>query len=270
MKPLYILMITIIAITSCAQKSISAKHNKKMNITVMCYNIHHGNPPSKPGVIDVTAIADVIKKQNADVVALQEVDVNTRRSGNINEAELISEKAGYPYYYFAKAINHDGGEYGVAILSKHQLIDTITLRLPTKPSTNGEPRVLALATLQLPGGEKIRMACTHLDAQKQDDNRLLQIDKIVDYATSEKLPLIIAGDFNAEPDSKVIQTLDKKFTRTCTQCEPTIPQVNATKAIDFIAFSPKHQFSVLQHRVIKEEYASDHLPIVATLQFLHK
>ena len=52
----------------------------------MSYNIHIGNPPSKPGIIDMKAIIKAIKIENPDLVALQEVDVNTNRSGKINQA----------------------------------------------------------------------------------------------------------------------------------------------------------------------------------------
>ena len=50
-------------------------------LSILTYNIHHANPPSKPGLIDVDAIAAVIVKLRPDVVALQEVDVYTNRSG---------------------------------------------------------------------------------------------------------------------------------------------------------------------------------------------
>ena len=75
----------------------------------MSYNIHHCNPPSKAGLIDVDAIAAVLKKEGPEIVSLQEVDVFTRRSGGIDQAAQIAEKAGYPFFYCAKAIDCDGG-----------------------------------------------------------------------------------------------------------------------------------------------------------------
>ena len=52
----------------------------KNQLTVLSYNIHHANPPSKPDFIDLPAIARVIKESGADVVALQEVDRDCRRT----------------------------------------------------------------------------------------------------------------------------------------------------------------------------------------------
>ncbi|HEX5024776.1 MAG TPA: endonuclease/exonuclease/phosphatase, partial [Agriterribacter sp.] len=40
-------------------------------VKVMSYNVHHCNPPSKPALIDVDAIAKAIRQQNPDIVALQ-------------------------------------------------------------------------------------------------------------------------------------------------------------------------------------------------------
>lgn len=251
-------------IVSCSTQKNTGSPATASQLTIMSYNIHHANPPSKAGVIDIDAIAAVINKQKPDIVALQEVDVNTGRS-KINEAVILAEKTKMNFY-FAKAIDHDGGDYGVAILSRYPLSGGATHKLPTAAGTNGEPRVLATANIEL-NGKKYTIACTHMDAQRSDTNRLLQIDAITDILQKETNPVILAGDLNATPGGKVIDILDKYFTRTCTQgCGFTIPQINPTKTIDFIACKPAGSFTVLSHTVIDEQYASDHLPVMATLK----
>jgi endonuclease/exonuclease/phosphatase family metal-dependent hydrolase len=236
------------------------------NLKILTYNIHHANPPTKPNVIDIEAIANVIKKQRPDIVALQEIDVHTERSGKtVNEAKEIALLTGMKYY-FARAIDYSGGEYGVAILSKFPMKKMTANLLPTAEGTGGENRTVATAIIILPGNKKIVFACTHLDAQKNDTNRLLQIQKIADILLAEKLPVIIAGDFNAVPLSGVINILDKYFTRTCSDCGFTIPVINPTKTIDFIAYKPSDKFTVIEHQVIDEKYASDHLPVLAVLK----
>ena len=253
---------------SCSgQKKATTAANNTSSITVLCYNIHHANPPSKPGVIDIDAIVNVIKNAAPDIVALQEVDVHTNRSGKeLNEAEAIAAKTGMKAF-FAKAIDYDGGEYGVAILSKHPVTDFQKFALPTVASTKGEPRILATAVIELPGNKKIRFACTHLDAQRPDTNRILQMEKIVELLKGERLPVVLAGDLNAVAGSSVINTLDAHFSRTCTEnCGFTIPETTPNKTIDFIAFSPG-KFSVKEHRVVAETYASDHRPVLARLGY---
>jgi endonuclease/exonuclease/phosphatase family metal-dependent hydrolase len=238
--------------------------DKAVELRVMAYNIHHCNPPSEPGKINVEAIVETIREQQPDLLALQEVDVMTGRSEHIDEARRIAEALDM-HYYFGKAIDHDGGEYGVALLSRFPISEEQTHRLPTQEGTGGEPRVLATVKVALPGGESIRFGSTHLDAQKEDVNRLLQIKAIGEIASQETLPMIIAGDFNAPPESEVIEILDQHFRRSCQDCSPTIPVINPTKAIDFIAFRPQASFEVKNHEVISETYASDHLPVFTVL-----
>lgn len=257
---------TILLSISCGVKPYAGKLKHKPELSIMSYNIHHANPPSKAGYIDIDAIAAVINKHKPDIVALQEVDVNTRRSG-MNEAVTLAAKTKMNYY-FAKAIDHDGGDYGVAILSRYALSGGITHKLPTAAGTNGEPRVLATAAIEL-NGKKITIACTHMDAQRSDTNRLLQINTITEILKKEANPVILAGDFNAVPGGAIINVLDQHFTRTCTtNCGFTIPQINPTKTIDFIAYKPANSFTRLSHTVIYEPYASDHLPVMATLKKL--
>ncbi|RYZ56618.1 MAG: endonuclease [Chitinophagaceae bacterium] len=242
-------------------------NTRSKTISILSYNIHHVNPPSKPGVIDLAAIANVIKQQNVDVVALQEVDVHTNRSGaSLHQAEELARLTGMQAY-FAKAIDYDGGEYGVAILSRYPMENMKNNPLPTDDNTKGEHRTLATATIVLPGNQKFVFACTHLDAQRDDVNRQLQIKKILELLQKESLPVVIAGDFNALPTSSVIQQLDRFFTRSCVVlCPYTIPEMAPNRTIDYIAFTPAKNFAVLSHSVIDESYASDHRPVKAVLQ----
>ncbi len=242
---------------------------KPFIIRVMTYNVHHCNPPSKPGIIDLSAIAQAIRAQNPDLVALQEIDVHTERSGAFNQAEELARLLNMQFF-FGKAIDHGGGDYGVALLSKYPLTETTVHRLPTKAETKGEPRILATAKVFLPNGTAIRFGSTHLDAQRDSVNRQMQVSEISRISAGEKLPFIIAGDFNAPPQTAIIKDLDQHFTRTCQVCEPTIPVDNPSKAIDFIAFTPSKNFKVIKHQVIPERYASDHLPVVAELSLSSK
>jgi len=259
------ILLLLLCMASCVSKPISPARRDTNSVKLMSYNVHHCNPPSKQGMIDVDAVAAVIKKENPDIVALQEIDVNTGRSGKINQAALLATKAGYPSFFFARAIDFDGGQYGITILSRYPLSNTRIHRLPTDEKMGGEPRVLATATVTLPGNKVLTIGCTHLDAENDPASRLLQVGEINRIAGEITTPFVIAGDFNAGEGSSVINILDKQFTRTCQQCKPTFPDSDA-RAIDFIAYRPQEHFSVGEHRAIPETYASDHFPIVATLQ----
>jgi endonuclease/exonuclease/phosphatase family metal-dependent hydrolase len=236
------------------------------SLRIISYNIHHANPPLKPGVIDIDAIVAVLKKYPADIIALQEVDVYTRRSGNINEAKAIGDALGMQAF-FGKAIDHDGGYYGVALLSKFPLKDTLVARLPMDTASKGEPRILIMATVKLPSGLAVTISCTHLDHRKDPRSREMQVTEINAAAKKSELPFIIAGDLNAEPASGVIQLLDQTFQRSCDECPFTFPDIKPDRTIDYIAFKRSKGIKALSHQVIPAPFASDHLPIHAVILF---
>jgi endonuclease/exonuclease/phosphatase family metal-dependent hydrolase len=238
----------------------------RTQLRVLSYNIHHASPPSKSGQIDIEAIAKVIRAAKPDLVALQEVDVNTNRSNGIDQAKQLCLKSGMKHSYFAKAIDHDGGEYGVAILSNFVMTATHSFPLPDDPSKPSEPRILAIATVQIPGSGELHFATTHLD-HTDEANRLLQMQQIRQMANLHQTPMLLAGDFNAQPISETIKILDSTFKRTCNPCDPTFPQLKPDRTIDYIAFKPESRFKVISHQVIAETYASDHRPILSVLEF---
>ncbi len=247
-------ILLILLITACDTTKKIASNNE---FTLLTYNIHHANPPSKPGVIDIDAICNVLKLANADVIALQEVDVRTNRSDNIDEAKEIAKQLGMSYHFF-KAIDHDGGDYGLAILSKLPMKNPQTIALPQVEKA--EQRILALVQVKVKN-KWVYIANTHLDALRSHKNRLAQMQFIMNKTSAIKLPILLCGDLNSLPTSEAIGILDKHFTRTCLDdCLPTVPQTTPRNTIDYVAIknSSWQQKSI---EVIEETYASDHRPI---------
>lgn len=242
-----------------AQKKATDNNILKV-LRIMTYNIHHGNPPSKPGVIDLDAIAKVINASKADIVALQEVEMGVNRSGGVNEAKILGEKTGL-YYHFFKAIDHDGGDYGIALLSRYKIEDVKLIPLPQK--TKAEDRVLGYATIKV-GNQKIILANTHLDANDEDDNRNVQMERILKEFEHVSMPVILCGDLNSIAGSEAVNLLDRQFKRSCSgDCPATFPETNPKVTIDFIA-TKSVQWQLLKHEVIFDSYASDHRPVMAT------
>jgi len=87
----------------------------------MSYNIHVGVGMDKK--LDLPRIAAVINGQRADLVGLQEVDRGVERTGRIDE---IAELANLTHmdYAFAFNLKYQGGQYGVAILSRYPIRST--------------------------------------------------------------------------------------------------------------------------------------------------
>lgn len=251
------------SITLSINISAQTEPGKDYELRVLTYNVHHCNPPGTDK-IDVDLIAKVIREQTPDLAAIQEVDVYTNRSGKINQARLLSEKTGMKYFYFGKAIDYNEGEYGVMILSRFPLTDTITYPLPSAAPDKDEARVLATATVTLPGNKTIRFASNHLEAYNAESRRR-QATEINRIAANTPIPFIIAGDMNATEKSDVIQILDKEFVLTCQNCENTFVEAGETGAIDYIMYRPGPAFHLKSHQVIQNHTASDHMPVLSVL-----
>ncbi|WP_285054492.1 endonuclease/exonuclease/phosphatase family protein [Pedobacter ginsengisoli] len=235
---------------------------QQRTLKIMTYNIHHGNPPAKEGLIDLEAIAEVIKGQAPDLVALQELDVLTKRSGNIDEVKKLTELTGMQAF-FSKGIDHEGGEYGIAILSKFKINKSERHPLPFKEGLKAEQRSLAVINVTLPGRIKVDFACTHLDLK--DEHRLLQVAEINKILGSRKNTVILAGDFNLTAATPAMRILEQHFSRSCqTDCAPTSPDLNPRNEIDFVMLKKGSPFEVSSHQVLQNIHASDHLPVVVT------
>ncbi len=250
-----------------------SSHSKTENgsVTVISYNIHHCNPPALKGVIDTDAVADVIKESGADIALLQEVDVNMIRSHGEDQAKILSQKSGLNFYYFFKAIDFSGGDYGVAILSRFPLFEFTTYKLDNH--IKSEQRVLGTAVAELPGGVKILLATTHLDLIK--GNRVKQIAEIDSILSNPLYPLILGGDFNATPESEEMLLMSQRFVGSTQSHSPTFPNLNPDRVIDyiFIRNSTGVKSTILNfsdHKVLTGVDASDHLPVVADIEITRR
>ena len=235
---------------------------KAQTVKILTYNIHHANPPSTPGKIDIEAIAKVINDSKADIIGIQEVDINVSRSEMVNQAEKLAELTGTEYF-FSKGIDLEKGYYGVLILSKHKIVGKRRYDLPMP--VKSENRSLAIVDVELPGGKTISLANTHLDLK--EENRIAQAEFINELGELYKKPLVLVGDLNAKPDSKPIKILEEYFVRNTTSNQPTSPNVNTKNEIDYIMVLKNREFNWKTYQVIKEEYASDHLPLLAEIEF---
>src|SRR5690606_2840765 len=75
----------------------SAPRVEEQKITVLTYNIHHGE--GMDGKLDLERIANVIRSVNPDLVALQEVDRKTQRSAGVDQAEELARLTGMRHVF---------------------------------------------------------------------------------------------------------------------------------------------------------------------------
>jgi endonuclease/exonuclease/phosphatase family metal-dependent hydrolase len=229
-------------------------------VRVMTYNIHHGR--GMDGRVDLDRIAKLIRDQNVDLVAIQEVDKGTERTGGI---DIAAELAGLTkmYFVFEKNIDFQGGEYGNAILSRHPILGSTNLHYQMlRP---GEQRGLLSAEIEI-GGRTITFAATHLDYRPDPAERINNMGEIDTFVSrSGENPLIIAGDFNDQPNGAVYSRMTATFIDAWAEGGTgdgfTYSSEVPAKRIDYIYLFPKTTWSVKSADVLSSD-ASDHLPLV--------
>ena len=117
----------------CLTQSCISSSGKITELNLASYNIRHGEGTDKK--LDLERTAQVLKELNADLIALQEVDKNCERSKKVDQAAFLGQKLGM-HHHFEKFMNYQGGEYGMAVLSRYPLKKIIRHELPK----GSEPR----------------------------------------------------------------------------------------------------------------------------------
>ena len=167
--------------------------------------------------------------------------------------------------FYGRTINFAGGYYGIGILSKHPAVKVEKMDLPNPK--NVEPRIMLVGQFELDGiGHRFTFACTHFDYQ--DPNTITtQARTAIERLRTEPQPLIVAGDFNSEPESAAIGLFTKDF-KLLTGEEKTFPAKAPEKKLDWIFGYPAADFMLVGSAVPKPSIrsASDHLPIVSKLK----
>lgn len=172
-------------------------------LRVLTYNIHHAE--GTDGKLDLDRIAAIITAQKPDLVAVQEVDKNTKRTGGVDQAAELGKRTGL-HVAFGKAIDLQGGEYGQAVLSRFPIRSVTTHPLPGKPGQ--ETRIVVEVVVESPGRSAVTLLATHF--QHDDaDTRTLQAAKVNELFGKLERPMILAGDLNATPDSDSMKALAK-------------------------------------------------------------
>jgi endonuclease/exonuclease/phosphatase family metal-dependent hydrolase len=176
-------------------------------------------PKSEDIALTFKRVAEIIKNENPDIILLQEMDYNAKRTDNKDQlAELLkllpAEYASYTdsFYWKAAFVPHPKimGRVGMklTIISKYKIENATRYQLPLMPNNYVVEnlqfkRAVLEAAFPLKDGGSISMMSTHLDAFAQgSDTMQRQVQYIADLLTgmnSKKSEWIIAGDFNLLP-----------------------------------------------------------------------
>ena len=196
-------------------------------LKIISFNIHAGYDAP------IADIAAFIKEQDPDIVALQEVEYYTNRTGantprpinnNINMLNELAYLTGMHGMFYVTLEKCYGGKFGNAILSKHSFDETRRIMLPCAAGT--EQRNAAIADIKLPDGTEFSIVDTHIDMSKLD-NGMSQINELSSVWT-----LALSREF------------------------------------DHIGYYPANGWVVKETKVFSDNQLSDHYPIMVTLEFV--
>jgi endonuclease/exonuclease/phosphatase family metal-dependent hydrolase len=220
------------------------------------YNIHLGI--GRDGIFRPDRIAAVIDELDADVVALQEVSLG---GPAFNMLEYLSRKCAL-IAIAGPTLLSTWGEYGNAILTRLRHSEIMRWDL----SVGGlEPRG-AIDTRVVHGAHTLRVVATHLGLRPGERRRQIRrLLKIIEQ--DNRFPTVLLGDVNEWfLWGRPLRWMHRHFKRT--PALPTFPAGRPLFALDRIWVEPRSALRrIAVHTSATARIASDHLPIVASLNF---
>ena len=241
----------------------------------MTYNVHSCR--GMDGLLSPERIARVIARCNADIVALQELDVGRARTGTIDQAHRIARLLEMDVR-FHPAMHVEEERFGDAILTRWPMR---FVKAGPLPSLFGgrmlEPRGALWVTVDV-RGTRLNIINTHLgllpNERKRQVAALLGLEWLGHSSCTE--PVILCGDFNALPNSPALRPLGLRLRDAQTQLQRHRPR--GTFLSRFAAARIDHVFVDAGIDVVAVEVpttalcrvASDHLPLVVEIRLTHE
>jgi len=255
--------------------------------TLMSYNIRFDNPGDSlnawPNRKD--KVAAMIRFYEADIVCVQEA----------LHHQLLDLEERLPGFTWSGVGRDDGkqqGEYSAVLFdqNKFKLLDegsfwlSETTEAPALGWDAACIRVCSWVKLKPAGSEEVFFVFnTHFDhvgtiAREKSASLILKQIKII----AGGFPIILAGDFNAEPDDVVIQTISSELNDSYQiTIEPPYGPFGTWNAFDYNSPLDRRidyifvndQFIVKKYGILtdseEQRFPSDHLPVMVWLEMVN-
>lgn len=228
-----------------------------VELTFATWNIHGCHPEA---TFDAAAVAEVIARTNADVVALQEAGA---MAGGIDHAHAVALLLGMTCVA-GPNVERLGGRWrcGNAILTRFPVLGSENHDLSV---VNAEPRGCLVARLELPGGGELTAASAHLGLRHRE--RVRQSERLAAILHAEIAgPLLVGMDANDWFPGRDTRVLRATLTDAGAGARATYPAALPLLRIDhvYVRDAAVERCETLTSSLIRA--TSDHLPVVARVQ----
>lgn len=193
---------------------------------IVTFNTHHGLTPA--GRVDTDALARYCAGFDADVLALQEVDVRARRSGGDDQVAAVAKATGMTPSFGAARRMGFRGKYGNALLVRGMIDDAETVPLPR--TGHHEARSFILADV-IVGDRVVTVAATHLSVHPDETGP--QLEAVFAALRRRHLPRLLVGDLNLRPE-QLEPTLEHRAYALAHPDAPTFPSAAPRARIDHV------------------------------------
>jgi endonuclease/exonuclease/phosphatase family metal-dependent hydrolase len=237
-------------------------------VRVATYNVHRCRGFDRR--VNVARIAEVIRRLDADIVAVQEI----RRGSNPadDESDQVAFLAGRLGYHLAFGENRllRGAPYGNATLSRLPIVFHENYDLTVRGQ---ERRGCLRSDVRAPHGRRLHVYNVHLStryfARPRQARRLLS-DEVVNHP-AVRGPRIVVGDFNEWTRGVATRLMGEHFESVDVRLlgrRRTYPGLFPVLHLDHFYFDSALRLrSFGLHRSRLALLASDHLPLVAEFEW---
>lgn len=223
-------------------------------------------------------IEDLLKQENPDILCLQEaIDLKGGRASLFITTDEIQELLKAPHIFsspvFSLKYMNRKADFGNAIISKFPITNTKTIFTGKEYiddfdalNHGSNARNLQHAVISLPDDRDLNILNHHgyhvPQHKKGDDESRRQCQIIADYLKALTGPIILAGDFNLEPDSSSLALINDLLTNLPVKygLETTrTPLTHKTEVCDYIFTSKEIRISAFR---ASDEIVSDHQALI--------
>jgi len=225
-------------------------------LRIASYNVHRWTGVRGGGRFAPERAATVIEELGADVLALQEV---LRPASAADPLCALADRLGY-HLAFCVTRRHRNGDLGNAILSRWPLAGAHVIDL----SFGRLEQRAALATTFRTTGGPLTVAATHLALV--DATRARQVRALLGHPGLSEGAIVLLGDMNAWRPDPAARDLARAFVDHHNTAWPaTYPSMAPVLALDRAYVRGAHLAALEAHESPAARRASDHLPLVATI-----